>query len=74
MPQLSLYMIDVMGVDHVGIGSDFDGGGGLPGLEDASWFVTLTERLISAGLSDYDLSRVWGLNFIDVWKRNNGLS
>ena len=69
-----LYMIDVMGVDHVGIGSDFDGGGGLPGLEDASWFVTLTERLISAGLSDYDLSRVWGLNFIDVWKRNIGLS
>ena len=69
-----LYMIDVMGVDHVGIGSDFDGGGGLPGLEDASWFVTLTERLISAGLTDYDLSRLWGLNFIDVWKRNIGLS
>ena len=69
-----LYMIDVMGVDHVGIGSDFDGGGGLPGLEDASWFVTLTERLISADLTDYDLSRLWGLNFIDVWKRNIGLS
>ena len=46
-----MHMIDVMGVDHVGIGSDFDGGGGLPGLEDASWFVTLTERLMAEGLT-----------------------
>jgi microsomal dipeptidase-like Zn-dependent dipeptidase len=60
-------MIDVMGINHVGIGSDFDGGGGLPGLEDASWFITLTERLISEGLSDTDLSCLWGLNFIEVW-------
>ncbi len=62
-----MHMIDVMGINHVGIGSDFDGGGGLPGLEDASWFITLTERLISEGLSDTDLSCLWGLNFIKVW-------
>ena len=65
-----MHMIDVMGVDHVGIGSDFDGGGGVPGLEDASWFVTLTERLISNGLDDGQISRLWGLNFLDVWRRN----
>ena len=65
-----MHMIDVMGVDHVGIGSDFDGGGGLPGLEDASWFVSLTERLMAQGLSDHDLSLVWGLNFLRVWSLN----
>ncbi|MBO7049060.1 MAG: gamma-glutamyl-gamma-aminobutyrate hydrolase family protein [Bacteroidaceae bacterium] len=68
-----MHMIDVMGVEHVGIGSDFDGGGGLPGLEDASWFVTLTERLMVQGLSDYDLSLIWGLNFLNVWSVNCGL-
>ena len=68
-----MHMIDVMGVEHVGIGSDFDGGGGLPGLEDASWFVTLTERLMGQGMSDYDLSLIWGLNFLNVWRLNCGL-
>lgn len=68
-----MHMIDVMGVDHVGIGSDFDGGGGLPGLEDASWFVTLTERLMAEGLSDDDLSLVWGRNFLIVWSTNIGV-
>ena len=62
-----MHMIDVMGINHVGIGSDFDGGGGLPGLEDASWFVTLTERLMAEGLNDDELSLVWGRNFLRVW-------
>lgn len=68
-----MHMIDVMGVNHVGIGSDFDGGGGLPGLEDASWFISLTERLMAEGLSDSDLSLVWGANFLKVWSINAGL-
>lgn len=65
-----MHMIEIMGVDHVGIGSDFDGGGGLPGLEDASWFTRLTCRLMAQGLSDQDLSLVWGQNFLNVWRRN----
>ena len=68
-----MHMIDVMGIEHVGIGSDFDGGGGLPGLEDASWFVSLTMRLMAEGLSDEDLSLVWGGNFLRVWSVNAGL-
>lgn len=67
-----MHMIDVMGIEHVGIGSDFDGGGGLPGLEDASWFVSLTMRLMAEGLSDEDLSLVWGGNFLNVWSVNAG--
>ena len=66
-------MIDVMGVEHVGIGSDFDGGGGIPGLEDASWFVSLTARLMAEGLSDEQLSLLWGRNFVRVWSVNIGL-
>jgi len=68
-----MHMIDVMGVDHVGIGSDFDGGGGIPGLENASWFISLTERLIAQGLSDQDLSLIWGRNFLNVWSVNVGV-
>ena len=68
-----MHMIDVMGVDHVGIGSDFDGGGGIPGLENASWFISLTERLIAQGLSDQDLSLIWGCNFLNVWSINAGV-
>jgi microsomal dipeptidase-like Zn-dependent dipeptidase len=64
-----MYMIDVMGIDHVGIGSDFDGGGGLPGLEDASWFNMLTRRLISEGLSSDHLKKIWGENFVTVWSK-----
>ena len=68
-----LHMIDVMGVEHVGIGSDFDGGGGIPGLEDASWFVSLTGRLMAEGLTDEQLSLLWGRNFLRVWNDNIGL-
>lgn len=67
-----MHMIDIMGINHMGIGSDFDGGGGLSGLEDASWFVSLTERLIAQGLTDQDLSLVWGRNFLSVWRANSG--
>lgn len=64
-----VHMVDVMGIDSVGIGSDFDGGGGLPGLEDASRFNSLTRRLMREGFSDDDLSKIWGRNFIRVWKQ-----
>lgn len=64
-----VHMVDVMGIDSVGIGSDFDGGGGLPGLEDASRFNSFTRRLMREGFSDDDLSKIWGRNFIRVWKQ-----
>lgn len=65
-----VHMIEVMGPDHVGIGSDFDGGGGMPGLEDASWLISLTARLLAEGLDESVLARLWGLNFVRVWQRN----
>ena len=57
-----------MGIDHVGIGSDFDGGGSLIGLENASGYINLTREFISAGLSEPDIEKIWGLNLLRVWK------
>ena len=58
-----LHMIEVCGIEHVGIGSDFDGDGGVPGLRDASDMLHITERLIQQGFSDNDICRIWGDNF-----------
>lgn len=65
-----LYMIEVMGVEHVGIGSDFDGGGGVLGLEDASSLTALTSRLMAHGLTERELSLIWGENLLRVWRQN----
>lgn len=62
-----VHMADVMGTDHIGIGSDFDGGGGLLGLEDASVLLNLTRRLIAEGFTLADLRGIWGANFLRVW-------
>ena len=53
-----MHMIDIMGIEHVGIGTDFDGGGGVP-PDDATWLVSFTGRLISEGLTPYELTRIW---------------
>ena len=64
-----LHAIDVAGIEHVGIGSDFDGGGGIPGFDNAADSVNLTRLLIRAGLSDDELSLLWGRNFFRVWQQ-----
>ena len=71
-----LHMIDVAGIDHVGIGTDFDGDGGITGCADASEVMNLTRRLQAEGLTDDDLRRVWGENFLRVMKicMNTGIS
>lgn len=57
------HMIEVCGIDHVGIGSDFDGDGGVPGLSDASYCICITEELLKRGYSEDDLCKIWGDNF-----------
>lgn len=57
------HMIEVMGIEHVGIGSDFDGDGGVPGLRDASDLFHVTEELLRRDYSDDDICRIWGDNF-----------
>lgn len=62
------YMVSIMGIEHVGIGSDFDGGGGIKGLEDPSAFLELTRLLLKEGFSHNDLRLLWGENFLNVWE------
>ena len=64
-----LHMIDVAGIDHVGIGTDFDGDGGIAGCANASEVMNLTRHLLAEGLSDDDLAKVWGGNFLRVMEQ-----
>ncbi|MBQ7634827.1 MAG: gamma-glutamyl-gamma-aminobutyrate hydrolase family protein [Bacteroidaceae bacterium] len=64
-----LHMIDIAGIDHVGVGTDFDGDGGVPGLAHAGELPNLTKRLISEGLTHDDLRKVWGGNFLRVMRQ-----
>lgn len=60
------YAIDIAGIEHVGIGSDFDGGGDL--LQDARAFPKITEELSARGYSDEDIQKVLGGNHLRVFE------
>lgn len=64
-----LHMIDVAGIDHVGIGTDFDGDGGIMGCANASELINFTRRLLAEGLSIDDLEKVWGGNWLRVMQQ-----
>ena len=66
MPQRSANFISVAGVDHAGIGLDFDGGGGVTGLNEASDYPRITERLLAAGYTRADLQKIWSGNALRV--------
>ncbi|MGA7437595.1 MAG: membrane dipeptidase [Luteibacter sp.] len=61
------HMVKVAGVDHVGIASDFDGGGEITGWMDASETRNVTAGLKARGFSDADIAKVWGGNLLRVW-------
>ena len=58
------HMVDVMGIEHVGIGTDFDGDGGVPGLASASELINFTRRLLRERYSEADLRLIWGGNWM----------
>ncbi|MDR1764195.1 MAG: dipeptidase [Dysgonamonadaceae bacterium] len=60
------YVVKTVGVDYVGIGTDFDGGGGLTDMKTASEFPKITEELIRRGYSDKDIAKIWGGNIMRV--------
>lgn len=62
------YVKNLIGVDHVGIGTDFDGGGGIPGFNDASEAPNVTEELVRRGYSDEEIRKIWGGNLLRVWR------
>lgn len=60
------YVVKRIGIDHVGIGSDFNHGGGLAGFNDASEAANVTKRLLERGYSAGDVAKIWGGNLVRV--------
>ena len=60
------HAISVMGIDHVGLGTDFDGDGGICGLRDSSELLQFTRQLLSRHYSERDIQKIWGGNFLRV--------
>ena len=60
------HAIQVMGIDHVGLGTDFDGDGGVRGLADSSELLNFTRQLLRKRYSDADIQKIWGGNFLRV--------
>jgi membrane dipeptidase len=62
------HAVDYIGIDHVGISSDFDGGGGVRVWEDASETFNVTLELVRRGYSEEDIRKLWGENLLRVWR------
>ncbi len=58
----------VAGIDHVGIGTDFDGGGGIPGFNNHAEARNVTDELIKRGYSAEEINKIWGGNLLRVWR------
>jgi len=62
------HMVKVAGIDHVGIGTDFDGGGGLEDCYDVSELGNITLELVRRGYSEEDITKIWGANLLRVFR------
>jgi len=60
------YMVKLIGIDHVGISSDFDGGGGIEGWRDASETFNVTHELVKRGYTEDEIEQLWGGNLLRV--------
>ncbi|MEZ5984550.1 MAG: dipeptidase [Hyphomonas sp.] len=64
-----LRALELVGPDHVGMGADWDGGGGVIGMEDVSFLPKVTERLLAEGYTEEDLEKIWGGNLMRVLRQ-----
>lgn len=62
------HIVAVAGIDHVGIGCDFDGGGGIEGVFDASEVMNITIELVRRGYTEEQIEKIWGGNLIRVFR------
>ncbi|MCL6273733.1 dipeptidase [Muricauda sp. 2012CJ35-5] len=62
------HIVKIAGIDHVGIGCDFDGGGGIEGVFDASEVMNITIELVKRGYTEEEVAKIWGGNLIRVFK------
>jgi membrane dipeptidase len=63
------YLVNKMGIDHVGISSDFDGGGGIADWQDASETFNVTLELVKRGYTEPEIEKLWGGNLLRVLEK-----
>lgn len=68
------HVVDIIGIDYVGIGSDFDGGGGIEGCTDVSMMKNITKELLRRGYSRDEIAKIWGGNFMRVMREAQALA
>ncbi len=62
------HAVKIAGIDHVGIASDFGGGGGIDGWDDASQAANVTRELLKRGYAEADIAKLWSGNLLRVWR------
>jgi membrane dipeptidase len=61
------YAVKLIGIDHVGISSDFDGGGGIDGWNSAAEAFNVTLELVRRGYTEEQIGKIWSGNLLRVW-------
>lgn len=67
------HAIKIMGVEHVGLGSDFDGDGGVKGIAESSEMINFTLHLLRRRYNERDIARIWGGNWLRVMAKVQGV-
>ena len=62
------HIVRVAGIDHVGVGSDFDGGGGIDGWQNAAESRNVTIELVRRGYTEEQIQQIWSGNLLRVWR------
>ena len=62
------YAVKLMGIDHVGIASDFDGGGGVDGWNSSAETFNVTLELVRRGYTEDQIAQIWSGNLLRVWR------
>jgi len=62
------HIVKIAGIDHVGIGCDFDGGGGIQGVFDASEVMNITIELVRRGYTEAEIAKIWGANLMRAFR------
>ncbi|MPT48007.1 MAG: membrane dipeptidase [Sphingobium sp.] len=69
-----LHAVKLVGADHVGISGDFDGGGGIDGIEDITDYPAITAAMLKAGIKESDIAKIWGGNALRVLREAQALA
>ncbi|MCP5382615.1 MAG: membrane dipeptidase [Kordiimonadaceae bacterium] len=68
------YAVKLIGIDHVGISSDFDGGGGLNGWNSATETMNVTKELVARGYTEEEIAKIWSGNTVALWRKVNAVA